>query len=106
MAYSLPDLPYAFDALEPHFDAQTMEIHHDKHHAAYVTKLNAALDGAGVAEQPIEDLCRNPRRDFHMQYTVTLPTRIYAEQYEIRLIITDQQSHKIGQASVAFEIVD
>jgi len=59
MAYSLPDLPYAFDALEPHIDAKTMEIHHDKHHNAYVTKVNAALDGAGVAEQSIEDLCRN-----------------------------------------------
>ncbi|CAN0340505.1 unnamed protein product, partial [Ectocarpus sp. 4 AP-2014] len=59
MAYSLPDLPYAHDALEPHIDAATMEIHHGKHHNAYVTKLNAALDGAGVAEQSIEDLCRN-----------------------------------------------
>ncbi|MEM6330258.1 MAG: superoxide dismutase, partial [Planctomycetota bacterium] len=59
MAYTLPDLPYAFDALEPHIDAATMEIHHDKHHNAYVTKLNAALDGAGVPEHSIEDLCRN-----------------------------------------------
>ena len=45
MAYELPDLPYAFDALEPHFDAKTMEIHHDKHHAAYVANVNAALEG-------------------------------------------------------------
>ena len=59
MAYALPKLPYAFDALEPHVDAKTMEIHHGKHHNAYVTKVNAALDGAGVAEQSIEDLCRN-----------------------------------------------
>jgi superoxide dismutase, Fe-Mn family len=59
MAYTLPELPYAFDALEPHIDAKTMEIHHDKHHAAYVTKLNEALAGSGVAEQSIEDLCRN-----------------------------------------------
>ncbi len=44
MAHELPKLPYAFDALEPHIDAKTMEIHHDKHHAAYVTNLNAALD--------------------------------------------------------------
>lgn len=43
--FKLPDLPYAFDALEPHIDARTMEIHHDKHHAAYVEKLNAALEG-------------------------------------------------------------
>ena len=48
MAYSVPDLPYAFDALEPHIDARTMEIHHDKHHAAYVTNLNAALEGTRV----------------------------------------------------------
>lgn len=59
MAYSLPELPYAKDALEPHIDAKTMEIHHGKHHNAYVTKLNGALEGAGVADQSIEDLCRN-----------------------------------------------
>jgi Fe-Mn family superoxide dismutase len=59
MAYTLPPLPYANDALEPHIDAKTMEIHHDKHHAAYVNKLNEALQGAGVPEQSIEDLCRN-----------------------------------------------
>jgi len=59
MAYSLPALPYALDALEPHIDAKTMEIHHGKHHNAYVTKVNGALEGAGVAEQSIEDLCRN-----------------------------------------------
>jgi Fe-Mn family superoxide dismutase len=52
-------LPYPKDALEPHIDAKTMEIHHGKHHNAYVTNLNAALEGAGVAEQSIEDLCRN-----------------------------------------------
>ena len=45
MAHTLPDLPYAHDALEPHIDAQTMEIHHGKHHAAYVAKLNAAIEG-------------------------------------------------------------
>ena len=44
MAHELPPLPYAFDALEPHIDARTMEIHHDKHHAAYVTNLNNALE--------------------------------------------------------------
>ncbi len=59
MAYSLPELPYATNALEPHIDSQTMEIHHGKHHNAYVTKVNGALDGSGVAEQSIEDLCRN-----------------------------------------------
>src|ERR1700688_982897 len=59
MAYTLPDLPYAFDALEPHIDARTMEIHHDKHHAAYVNNVNAALKDAGVPEQSAEDLCRN-----------------------------------------------
>jgi Fe-Mn family superoxide dismutase len=59
MAYTVPELPYAANALEPHIDAQTMEIHHGKHHAAYVTNLNKALEGAGVPEQSIEDLCRN-----------------------------------------------
>jgi len=54
MPFSVPDLSYAFDALEPHIDARTMEIHHDKHHAAYVTNLNAALEGTPWAEQSIE----------------------------------------------------
>ena len=45
MAYTLPELGYAYDALEPHFDAQTMEIHHSKHHQAYVNNANAALEG-------------------------------------------------------------
>jgi Fe-Mn family superoxide dismutase len=59
MAYTLPALSYPNNALEPHIDARTMEIHHDKHHAAYVNNVNAALEGKGIAEQSIEDLCRN-----------------------------------------------
>lgn len=58
MAYSVPDLPYPFDALEPHIDAQTMQIHHDKHHGTYVSKLNDAIDGTGLGEQSVEDLIR------------------------------------------------
>ncbi len=56
MAFSVPDLAYAFDALEPHIDARTMEIHHDKHHAAYVNNLNAAIDGTEWAEQSLETI--------------------------------------------------
>jgi Fe-Mn family superoxide dismutase len=59
MAYTVPALTYAFDALEPHIDARTMEIHHDKHHAAYVTNLNAALEGTGLGDQSIESLIAN-----------------------------------------------
>jgi superoxide dismutase, Fe-Mn family len=61
MAYpfKLPDLPYSFDALEPHIDAKTMEIHHDKHHAAYTTKLNEALEKhSNLQGKSIEDLLR------------------------------------------------
>ena len=59
MAYELPPLAYAFDALEPHIDARTMEIHHDKHHAGYVSKVNAALEGhPNLAGKPIEQLLR------------------------------------------------
>ncbi len=53
MAHELPELPYAYDALEPHFDARTMEIHHSKHHNAYVTNLNAALEGTGLEEKSL-----------------------------------------------------
>lgn len=56
MAYSLPELPYALDALEPHIDAKTMEIHHGKHHNAYVTKVNAAIEGTDLGSKSIEDL--------------------------------------------------
>jgi Fe-Mn family superoxide dismutase len=59
MAYSVPDLPYPFDALEPHIDAKTMEIHHDKHHAAYVTNLNAALEGTEWMDRPVESVLAN-----------------------------------------------
>ena len=59
MAYTLPPLPYAFDALEPSIDAKTMEIHHDKHHQAYVTNLNAALEGLNLPDQPVEQLIAN-----------------------------------------------
>ncbi len=55
MAYELPDLPYAHNALEPHIDAKTMEIHHGKHHAGYVAKVNAALEGTGI-DKSVEDL--------------------------------------------------
>jgi superoxide dismutase, Fe-Mn family len=59
MAFSLPELPYAFNALEPHIDAKTMEIHHGKHHATYVAKLNAALEKApSFQNKPIEEILR------------------------------------------------
>ena len=58
--HKVPDLPYAFDALEPHIDARTMEIHHDKHHAAYVSKLNEALEGHDdLAGKSVEELLRS-----------------------------------------------
>jgi Fe-Mn family superoxide dismutase len=58
--YTLPELPYAYDALEPHIDARTMEIHHTKHHQTYVDKLNAALEGQDTPEgESVEDLMRN-----------------------------------------------
>lgn len=59
MAYEVPALPYAYDALEPHIDAQTMTIHHDKHHQAYVDKVNAALEGTEWADKPIEEVVAN-----------------------------------------------
>ena len=59
MPYELPPLPYDFDALEPTIDAKTMEIHHDKHHQAYVTNLNAALEGTEWADHPIEQVLAN-----------------------------------------------
>src|SRR5579863_10149225 len=59
MAYTVPPLPYAYDALEPHIDKATMEFHHDKHHQAYVDKANAALEGTEWADKPIEEVLQN-----------------------------------------------
>ncbi len=59
MAFTLPDLPYAYDALEPHIDARTMEIHHGKHHAGYTNKLNAAIEGTELEGKKIEAILAN-----------------------------------------------
>ena len=59
MAFELPSLPYAFDALEPHIDARTMEIHHGKHHAAYVANLNKAIEGTPLAGKSLEEIMKS-----------------------------------------------
>ncbi|MCW5519857.1 superoxide dismutase [Aureitalea sp. L0-47] len=59
MAFELPSLPYAHDALEPHIDTQTMQIHHGKHHAGYTSKLNAAIEGTDLEGKSIEDILTN-----------------------------------------------
>ncbi len=56
MAFEVPDLPYPYDSLEPHIDEATMKLHHDKHHQAYVDKLNAAVEGTDWADKPIEEI--------------------------------------------------
>ena len=58
MSFTLPDLPFPYDALEPRIDTETMKIHHDKHHAAYVANLNKAIDGTEYASWPLESLVR------------------------------------------------
>jgi superoxide dismutase, Fe-Mn family len=59
MPYEVPPLPYDYNALEPHIDEQTMRVHHDKHHQAYVDKVNAALEGTELASSPIADVLKN-----------------------------------------------
>jgi Fe-Mn family superoxide dismutase len=59
MAFSVPDLPYDYDALEPHIDEATMRVHHDKHHQAYVDKANAALEGTEWADRDVEDVLKS-----------------------------------------------
>ncbi|HYZ82179.1 MAG TPA: superoxide dismutase [Solirubrobacteraceae bacterium] len=59
MPYEVPDLPYDYNALEPHIDEATMRVHHDKHHAAYVTQANNALEGTEWADKPVEEVLQN-----------------------------------------------
>src|SRR3954449_11350616 len=59
MAFELPPLPYDYNALEPYIDTQTMQVHHDKHHAAYVNNLNAAVKGTPFADRSVEEVVRN-----------------------------------------------
>jgi Fe-Mn family superoxide dismutase len=59
MAFSVPDLPYDYDALEPHIDEATMRVHHDKHHQAYVDKANAALEGTDFADAEVDDVLKH-----------------------------------------------
>jgi Fe-Mn family superoxide dismutase len=59
MAYEVPPLPYAYDALEPHIDDETMHLHHDKHHQAYVTNANKALEGTEWADKPVDEVLKN-----------------------------------------------
>ena len=59
MAYEVPDLPYDYDALEPHIDEETMRVHHDKHHQAYVDKANAALEGTEWADKDVDEVLQN-----------------------------------------------
>ena len=61
MTYTLPALPYAYDALEPHIDAQTMEIHYTKHHQTYINNVNAALEGTEYADLPVEELVKKSK---------------------------------------------
>ncbi len=63
MSFELPKLPYAYDALEPHIDARTMEIHHSKHHNGYTTNLNNAISGSPMSEQSIEEILKNLNLD-------------------------------------------
>ena len=63
MSFELPKLPYAYDALEPHIDARTMEIHHSKHHNGYTTNLNNAVSGTPMDEQSIEEILKNLNLD-------------------------------------------
>jgi Fe-Mn family superoxide dismutase len=74
MAYEVPDLPYAYDALEPHIDEATMKVHHDKHHQAYVDKANAALEGTEWADADVEDVLKRDRSGTTPAATTTIPS--------------------------------
>ncbi len=92
--------------IENYTSQSTKEGHHTRLGTSFeiLDRNGKRVDSAQFPE--VEDLCKTPRRDFHIQYTIKLPTRIYAEEYEIRLIVTDEQSQKIGQASLPLEIVE
>lgn len=70
MAFELPELGYAYDALEPHIDAKTMEIHHSKHHNGYTTKLNAAIEGTDLEDKSIEEILTTLDMEHHVNWAV------------------------------------
>jgi len=94
--FTLPPLPYAFDALEPHIDARTMEIHHDKHHAAYVTNLNKALaDAPELGKKSIEDFGQKPdRRAGKSSDGGSQPGRRPLQSY---LVLADDEERRRGE---------
>ena len=81
MAFTLPALPYATDALEPHIDKQTMEIHHGKHHQAYVTNLNNAIAGTPNEGKSLEELESN-EKDFPVVFGLLKEQKRLAEEYQ------------------------
>lgn len=83
MTFQLPDLPYAFDALEPHIDAKTMEIHHGKHHQGYTDKLNDAIKGTELEGLPIEEILKKVlRKSCKKQWWRLLQSLVVLENYE------------------------
>ena len=68
MSFTLPDLHYSYDALEPHFDSQTMEIHHSRHHNLYITNLNNTIEGTNMENASIEEICKNHSENMAVRY--------------------------------------
>ncbi|KAI6890060.1 hypothetical protein KC325_g4 [Hortaea werneckii] len=102
MAYQLPPLPYSYDALEPHFDAETMEIHHSRHHQTYVNSLNAALEGNELRTLAVDDLITKLDQVPKDKQTAlrSLPAGIReARDDGVRIVTTkDQDSPLMGEA--------
>ena len=91
MSFFLPKLPYAFDALEPHIDARTMEIHHDKHHAGYTNNLNAAIAGTEFEDVPVPELLAKLVKE---AYSLSEPAR--KPTLEIGIRLTRKANNNIG----------
>ena len=95
MAFELPKLNYAYDALEPHIDARTMEIHHSKHHNGYTTKLNAAIEGTPLENESIESILEHldMSNGLFATMAVVFITTVYFGALWIQMIKENFQEH-------------
>ena len=94
MSFKLPELNYSYDALEPHIDAKTMEIHHSKHHNGYTTNLNNAIEGTDMQNQSIEEICKSEKTLLEL-LEIMVEVIIIIAYFGIYSVLMEEENHKM-----------